>query len=94
MAREFCRNHDIDQELQEIITLHIEKSIYETKSKLLKKERSQVMSKEDDSENEVRLQNEIAQEPTPEPINDEDINAIQEEDHEQSSNHEEGDMEG
>ena len=52
------------------------------------------MSKEDDSENEVRLQNEIAQEPTPEPINDEDINAIQEEDHEQSSNHEEGDMEG
>ena len=51
------------------------------------------MTKEDDSENEVRLQNEIAQEPTPEPINDEDINAIQEEDHEQSSNHEEGDME-
>ena len=40
VAREFCKRHGIDNELQEIIALHIENSIHETKSKLLMRDRS------------------------------------------------------
>lgn len=56
VAEHFCIKHQIDAELQDIITLHIRNSIIETKSKILKQERSHSMTMQsNDPEIEIPL---------------------------------------
>jgi len=57
VAEEFCNKHHYDRDLREILQYQIEHTIFETKSKLLQKERSQTFSNDSrDAELEIPLE--------------------------------------